>query len=238
MVEDWTRWERSDERHAWIKRWCQFWNEEDALEQILNEIQKKWSFNVSLTRRVWYRTAKRLSCHKLRRNCLHRWWWWRWCISYKRWSTSWWLCISISPIKASVEIPILIPVLLIAPATMILVMMITVLVPVRISLVVSTTMRLWCKAILLVLASRRRVVRGAFNKWTLRWWLRSSTISSGPRGAIPFKWSLARVVWCWIRVVRTAGLLWCRNRSTCSSLDQRHRESFSFLAQDKACHHA
>lgn len=193
-----------------------------------------------LTRRVWYRTAKRLSCHKLRSNCLHRWWWWwwRWCISYKCWSTSWWMCISISPIKASVEIPVVIPVLLIAPATMILVVMNTILVPVRVSLVVSTTMGLWCKAIILVLASRRGIVRSAFNKWTMWWWLRSSTISSGSRGAIPLKWSLARVVWCWVGIVCTADLLWCRSRSTCSSLHQRHRESFSLLAQDKVCRHA
>lgn len=38
MVEHWTRWERSDERQAWIKRWCQFWNEEDSVRKNI-----KWN---------------------------------------------------------------------------------------------------------------------------------------------------------------------------------------------------
>lgn len=32
MVEHWSRWERSNERHTLIILRCQFWNEEDALE--------------------------------------------------------------------------------------------------------------------------------------------------------------------------------------------------------------
>jgi len=195
-----------------IRRLCQFWNGEDALAN--HKWNSKTWFSMCLTSREGYMTGKRLSCHKLR-NWLHSWWW----MSYKSWSTSLRLRISFSPVKTSLKSPILIPVLLIAPATVTLVM-ITVLVPVGVSLrwVFSTTMVLWRKAILLVLASRRRVVRRQFGKWTLRWWLRNSTISWS-RGAIAlFKWSLARVIWSWIRVC-TASLLWCRNRSICNSLN-------------------
>lgn len=180
-----------------------------------------------LTRRERHRPAKRLnrlSCHKLRRNWLNM---WR-LMSYKCWGTSLWMC---SPIKASAEIPVLIPVLLVAPATMtlVVVVMVTILVPVRVSwwkAVTATTVGLRRRAIPLVLTSRRRVVRRRFDKWTLRRWLRIRTISSGSRSAvIPFKWSLARGVWCWVRVCTTT-LLWCRNRSICISLNQKtHKHS-------------
>ena len=174
-----------------------------------------------LTRREGHRPAKRLnrlSCHELRRNWLHS---WR-LMSYKCWGASLRVCISISPVKASAEIPVLIPVLLVAPATMtlvVVVVVVTILVPVRVSwrkVVTTTTMCLWCRAIPLVLASRRRVVWRRFHNWTLR----NSTISSGSRSAIiPFKWSLARVVWCWVGVCTTT-LLRCRSRSIWISLNQ------------------